>query len=648
MGRILKYTVITMVVIVLLSYFLPSQLHKPLHFESNSATTLTLAEKENRTNNTAVDSSNKITTLDSYQSCETFLANHASEYRVWFRAEYESWGKYLQQGFSLDDVTLAVAYFGNSNFAASFRANYLKSNSGYAHLNKEISENFFQQIATDMADYLKKNAFSVGKQVPSPYLTKFLSLPEAQKRDLIKEQNVTVDDIAYILDDRNVEEADIILLLSKVKTPNAVVGYGYTETISLIDYAAKNARPKVLIELLKKGIKPTHDFYLASTMEWALWALDRFQYDPDKLLHAVEVVKALIPHNAAARFHEHSDTSLKGRFPRHFYEFEESFLNSLLQEHDLDLMLIPVREAADTFKKEKNELAKLLEKQRQQHLVAKFNTMDLEQVVHSCENKIDTIDKKWAAKSMHSLEREYKEKYGEEHYADHLIQVDPVFIDHFIKQNTNSFRTVIHEEAREVLNEMPRTAIDKALKYTKNIELSESHKNWVMRELLYWDVNNYTKLRSSHLYSRDIPYYSYLRYDFTNSFITEMLDAGIDLTGEDDRGKTLLFYAVNHGALKLVEQLLELNYPFHLGSAGQDPLHIALYIDRRGFSLDDLPQLVELLMAFQPNIDEFHRQRMAVLRLYYPESYKTISTRFPQLAVKEDQELPKVKFERFY
>ena len=43
-----------------------------------------------------------------YVYCENYIETFARHSDNWFRSEYENWGIFLEQGYSLDDVTLAI------------------------------------------------------------------------------------------------------------------------------------------------------------------------------------------------------------------------------------------------------------------------------------------------------------------------------------------------------------------------------------------------------------------------------------------------------------------------------------------------------------------------------------------------------------
>ena len=75
-------------------------------------------------------------------------------------------------------------------------------------------------------------------------------------------------------------------------------------------------------------------------------------------------------------------------------------------------------------------------------------------------------------------------------------------------------------------------------------------------------------------------------------------------------------------------------------SKGLDPLHVALSIEPWQFKPEDAAEKVDLLMRYQPKIDEFHLRRMGLIKLKYPDVYQHIISAHTQLKVVDDNALP--------
>ena len=62
-----------------------------------------------------------------YQQCKQLIENNRVKSNNFGRSQ--EWSKYLNDGYSIDDITSAIDHFSNSNFAASWRAEQLKKHS---------------------------------------------------------------------------------------------------------------------------------------------------------------------------------------------------------------------------------------------------------------------------------------------------------------------------------------------------------------------------------------------------------------------------------------------------------------------------------------------------------------------------------------
>ena len=65
-----------------------------------------------------------------------------------------------------------------------------------------------------------------------------------------------------------------------------------------------------------------------------------------------------------------------------------------------------------------------------------------------------------------------------------------------------------------------------------------------------------------------------------------------------------------------------------------------LSIEPWQFKPEDAVEKVDLLMRYQPKIDQFHLRRMGLIKLKYPDVYQQIISAYPQLKVVDDNALP--------
>ncbi|WP_202942659.1 hypothetical protein [Alteromonas macleodii] len=142
----------------------------------------------------------------------------------------------------------------------------------------------------------------------------------------------------------------------------------------------------------------------------------------------------------------------------------------------------------------------------------------------------------------------------------------------------------------------------------------------------FWSgINDYNELTFRRLLNSD--------------FIENMSVLGVPIYEPDTYGKSLVYYAASKHDAELISYLFENNVQFIGSNEGQDPLHIALNIRKNTNSLKSIEKTVNELMRFKPTIDRFHKSRMKLVKLYYPESYARLTALHPELRVNEDEEI---------
>lgn len=578
-----------------------------------------------------------------YQYCEKLTEDYRKYAYQWAREEQDEWHRYLTEGYTLDDITAAIEYFTNSNFAASFRVKQLRRNAKLTTTNKELRDLLKVELST-INETLP--GFTISKKVPHPALDNYPQLSQEQRVKLLGNTTVTVDDIAYFISEPDVSDVHILELLSTVNDPAEIVGYQKHEAISLLDYAALSNRLGLVEELINLGLVPTSDAYLGSTMEWALAALSQAR-TPAAQESSSQIVMILQAQGATARFTKQEGSKVEGYIPRRSYEFDGKQITELAQNYGLNLMLIESRETLKVD--EKSLLISILKEEQSTYLSNKLRVVKLDKKLSTCQETMDTINKQWQPKSLQTTLSNALEEYtaSSTDIESTLHKIDPIVVDYYRKNyvgHTRKQRFMSGIDSH--LKPLRDGNITQVIDYFSTVQLSDANKNWLFSQILMWDMNYYEQLKNSHLLVDEIEYFDFNTRMLTPDALTKLTNSGATLYDLDSRGKTLLYYAVQKADIGLITFMQDEHYPFSLEPLGQDPLHIALNSTDYKFSVDKVFKIVEILMSYQPNIDEFHLSRMALLKLKYPKLYLQLTDNYTELRIKAETTLPKTELSR--
>ncbi|QSX34429.1 hypothetical protein JYB87_04035 [Shewanella avicenniae] len=648
MKKWLLLLVLLVIAIVVGVWLSAVQSSSPVEFGASADSGLLSADAASSDPKKAATSVKALDTTN-FAECRRFTVDKQSEEGKWFRDSYESWGSYLAQGYSLDDITAAIDHLGNSNFAESFRITQLREHSQLQQTNHQLTQSFYDELSDDETEAAESMGFSIMRVVPNPQLVQFIALPEAEKAQQVGKQEVSVDDIAALMLDPQVAETDIQALLAQVANVNATVGFEQLASTSLLDFAIFGNRGAIVKQLLDGGMPLSNDRYLGASQEWALVNLsEQMDRDDAATAKAVNIVNLLIPYGAGSRFSQHSDTLIEGSIPRWYFKFDPSDIARLQQDYGLDLTQIPPREAMPMDDDSASSaLISELELQRRDYLNQTLGVTDANDAFSRCNNTLAAVEQRWKAKragdELYALRQQYPDNTAL--LLQQAATIDPLVVDLYREQTISSYPQRVVPEAHDILMSLGRdNDIDRVISKLQPLELTVPQKNYVVLQALYFDGRYYRKLADSSLFSDDVPYYTLARHQLTKPFVEQLEQGGADLTDKDDRGKTLLYYAVAAHKLELMDYLQQQGYPFDLDELhGEDPLHQVLDVSRGDFDPAKLLPMVEILMRYQPTINPFHLQRLALMKLMYPALYQQLADKSPQLQVNDATPLPNVR-----
>lgn len=574
-----------------------------------------------------------------FYECERVIADIPQVRRRWAREDARNWEGLLQQGHSLDEVTLAIEHFSGVGWARSFRLQQLRA---HTELNQQLVAHY-EQFAREYPE-LVELGFRFMPRLPSATLTGFADMSESEQKAALSEHRVLVDELSYFIRQEDVSDDDILLMMSYAEDIFEMLSLdSHYSALSLLDSAVKASRVAVVEALLEAGLRPTEDAYLGSTMEWALHLLSRFGGDEDKEQNAARIVSMLQPFNARARFERKSSREVKGGFVTRNYQFDRDDIIRIRDTYGLDLTQIESREpiAVDP----EHALIQLLEAEREQYLRDEAQTSSAE--LKTCEALVMATYQQWQPRSESALLQEVMARYPDspDRVMFKLSQIDPKLVDRYREEHQRRSRIGEFLDSSDALVEQLRQGdIDSVIAYyqDKAPALSDLSVNLLMWQIIDWDLNYYERLRQSGILREPFQYYdlpihrSYWRY----ADIEQLEAIGVNMRGEDSRAKSLVYYAVRGSKVDELEALEANGYPFSYDQFGQDPLHLALSWGMGSPPIDKVEQMLPILMRFSPQIDEHHESRMALLRLKYPHHYERLTADYPELAVSPDTKLP--------
>ena len=586
----------------------------------------------------------KAIAVTNFSACKTLLKNNDKHSGDWAREHYLSWDKYLND-YSLDDVTMVIDKLLNSNFAVTFRVEQLRKDSTLVQFNQKATKDAKQELIKQGHELSGIFAgIKVSKKVPAPEFENLSSLSAAEQQSLFITSPPSIDDAAALMLDEHVSNQTIITLLASIDNLNAAVGFDKLDTISVLDYAIAASRAEVVSYLFKRGVEPSKDAYMISSMEWAL---SRLMMGDANKADAAAIVQQLQGKQANARFNQQDTSLVEGFFPRQYYRFESAEIASIQQQFGLDLLLTGARDELSIS----NEHPLLLEllAQQQAYTEKTLKVSDLAKVLPQCRNTIDKVSVKWQPKDAYLLIEQADKTYTEDpdKTIEQLAKVDPSLVDCMLERVGDYQR---RQQFIANLDPVFRLLIDG--KFTDFIDsilaqpLNDAQKNWVFSQAIMYNSRLYDDLFNSDLFVEPIQYFDFNDHMFSADFLTGLEESSYDLHGHDYRGKTLLFYAVVKGNVNIIKRLVDDKFPFIINdiapqlSKGLDPLHVALSIEPWQFKPEDAAEKVDLLMRYQPKIDEFHLRRMGLIKLKYPDVYQQIISAHTQLKVVDDNALP--------
>lgn len=647
LGSMIKYKRILVIVSLLcIGYFTFTTLDtvNTLISPHNSAESGGVTVSETKLEGKSADTSDmqipKVAKL--YTACSDFEDNYRKAEVDWLKNKKPDWERFLVEGYSVDEVTTAVEYFQNSNFAVSFRVEQLRT---YSSLVKD-NNSLMQQARSILPDLFNKNSpFSITKSVPQSALKNFNTLSSAEKTSVLDSNAPTVDDLAYFINDTSYSEKDVLAMLSKLEDPSEIVGYNILDAISLLDYAVKASRVGVVEYLLDIGVDVTEDAYLGSTMDWALSSLTYASEEQQK--DAAKIVSLIWNNGGRANFIEPLEDGIEGKFPRHFFRFSNEDISLLQQRYGIDLRLIEQRNSLKV--NSDGQLIKQLRRSLEDYLAVVLERDNAKDFRQECENVVANLNGIWNPLFIYNVvQANIKEDESSEVIKARLAAIDPILVDTYLKQIIKTDNITYVSGLGTIFRKVGKSTIFEIIDEVFALGLSEKENNYIVIKLLQFDSSYFNELKSSGLMIQEPSYSMYETFRLIKlKDIKSLYESGANLTSMDEYGKTLVYYAAKNSDFALLKYISEKRFPYKLSAIGEDALHVVLR-EKSLLSLTKKPfyiyDAVVTLMEFNPEVDEHHLSRMALLKYTAPYNYLKIVEQYPDLEPNAETPLASVRF----
>lgn len=575
----------------------------------------------------------KLKAPNNYHSCQQLIESEKETRRNWARKQ--EWDQWLDKGYPIDDITLAIEHFLNSNFAASWRAKQLKKNSQLNQQNQSLAEQV-KALAPDLPSFVR-----IERSIPQSQIENIATLSQADALALIKETKLTIDDVDWLLKQDSLSQLLLLQAVEKIDDTDALIGFGIqeNETLHLIDTAAYYGRDQIVTTLLEKNSVLSDDAYLGTTMEYALARLDYYfrmniPLEDDLIVRQVKIIKALHGLNSTANFVTQTDQEAVGFFPRNLYSFDALQMTNLQQMYGLTLTEITPKTGL-IFDPNSALLKELNANFAQLHA----NSATPEAAAN-CQSLVHKIDSQWQPHNL-SYFSDKLIKEGKEVTASNLNQIDPALADCFNYQQRQPlprWQSGNHSLDSSVYGLAAQNKINEAIKMIEDAQLEEAVSREFFYQLLGYNPKYFNELQLSQLRQETFNYDAL--YRIANTRTISLISEGLDIDKLDYAGKSWLDIAIIEHDLPLLNYLVNQNISYPYRASGRDPLYLLLDTNNYKFNPEHLLEYLSLLMVLEPKVYPQHQRLMSLIRLKFPEVYTQITNQFPTLIVKEDMPLP--------
>lgn len=258
----------------------------------------------------------------------------------WFHNTHSDWTKLLDEGYDLDDLTYLIEEYGGDALASDFRVSALSKYTDSYRNNKTLKSDFLS-LFPELS--VIKDSLSIYRKSPSIDFDELKKYNKSERDEIYLDKDISINDIAYYIKNRRVEDKYIIEMLDTLGDINTPVIRGHIASINILDYAVESNRSDVVNYLLSREKTLVPDEYLASPMEWALRNLMLNIGTPLEISN-IEIIKKLVAYGSPARFEKKSYNGISGKSTNMYYHFDSDDIEYLIHKFNLDLTALITRE----------------------------------------------------------------------------------------------------------------------------------------------------------------------------------------------------------------------------------------------------------------------------------------------------------------
>ncbi|MAJ68098.1 MAG: hypothetical protein CL584_00405 [Alteromonadaceae bacterium] len=565
---------------------------------------------------------------------ETFIptANQCAQFRYDLNHtkskffEQADFTPYLDKGYSVDDITLAILSLDTPLSAAEWRDTYRKRFSPINQANKIYGG----QIESANKGWFKKSPFmsdartrwvlqkARAGEVPAG------TLPDA----------LLPDDVATLILNQSISDDTIRQFALALDDINASLGDEQALGIlNILDAAIWSGRNDLARWLMKQGVSLQSDPFIGGPLDYALDRLHQLVGmtgsggEPEDVIRQLAFIDYLIGLGQLATVAPTEDGYFVNNSGHSSYFFKPEGASSILERFGYNLFTVP-KTIPPTKTANTTQLMDELSAQQQAY-VSDSGYATANKIQAQCEDYLANVKQYWKPELIDVSESEETDK-ALFNRAPELVSCRRSYLN-FKEKNegrTSEFRAIM---ASAMNNDY--SSVASALNTA-----SEWLPLFTHRMLERWP-KRYPELVNMGLISDDL---NYLFFDdgitrgLTASTLHELHASGLDLHTLDRYGRSLFFTAIQAMNLEALTFLVEQNVPYYQPDNAPDPLYQALYFAATRGQEQNAYEIVSQLMSYQPTITQAHLNQMLLLKLRFRQTYDNIVDAFPALASDEE------------
>lgn len=365
-------------------------------------------------------------------------------------------------------------------------------------------------------------------------------------------------------------------------------------------------------------------------------ALEKLIINVDKevLADFSDVIKLLSQNGLSVRYSVKSNKRVVlGQFIETYTRFTQDDI------HSFEALGFPFVEAETEESVKENarylDLANAIIENRDQFLKSKLQVNSLEgysQCRELLEASAKNIVDQAKIDEVNTLLKEFSDDI--ETLNKRLYDLEPGLTDCAVKRkpfSTNSnTKAIRYENINQIASIYREMGIHHAIAEAIELELSNSEKRQLVWALAGGDTSYIPFLSDYGLLPDSFSTSSLMRSQ--PSIIEALSEQGYDFDLPSDTGRNLLEAAVASCNSNLVNWMVDQNFTYQYNNLRSDALAIAIREPCFNNTKKRI-NLVSAVMRFNPTIKNYHRQRMAELRLKNYETFTTLVNRYPQIAI---------------